>query len=221
MPKKEIQGWQREAARNFLLRNPDASIKEVAKATNMGVRTVARARKQLADENIVAPGRRGRPAKSADTYSYVPEEVVPEVPSSPSDEPAPTEVKVAAPVAIKSSSLLDARALTDLSNMLDRIEDNEDDAESQKLMLRQVKRMAFDLKLHPDTRMSAMQLWTKLRDMVKSKELGPGKPLTREDALDRLVLLIQAVGPALVLEAMDKILGTEVTHEGEVPTDTS
>jgi len=199
MPNKPLQGWQREAARNYLIKNQDASIAEAAKATNMGVRTIARARKQLVDEGVLPGGRNSAPA--------------PESPSS-SDEP---EVAAAPTKAGKQNNLLDAKALDELSKMLDTIDENEDDIESQKLMLRQVKRMAFDLRLHPDTRMSAMTLWNKLRDMTATRSLGPGKPLTEADAMERLVMLAKAVGAELWVKATYKAFG--VADEGKVSSE--
>jgi hypothetical protein len=201
MPEKPLQGWQRQAARNYLIQNKDASIAEAAKATNMGVRTIARARKQLVDEGILPGGRNSAPA--------------PESPSS-SDEP---EVAAAPTKAGKQNNLLDAKALDELSKMLDTIDENEDDIESQKLMLRQVKRMAFDLRLHPDTRMSAMTLWNKLRDMTATRSLGPGKPLTEADAMERLVMLAEAVGAELWVKATYKAFG--VADEGKVSVNQS
>jgi hypothetical protein len=116
-----------------------------------------------------------------------------------------------------NNALLDAKALEELSKMLDAVEDNEDDGESQKLMLRQVKRMSFDLRLHPDTRMSAIQLWGKLRDMTAARVLGPGKPLSEEAAVERLTLLFEAVGAEIAVKAMYKAFGLgEVNGENKV-----
>ncbi len=202
MPQKPLQGWQRQAARDYLLKNPDASIAEVAKATNMGVRTIARARIQLVKEGLLPGGRNSGPAPDPPSST-----VEPEVPATPTK------------AGKGNNSLLDAKALEELSNMLDTIDENEDDIESQKLMLRQVKRMAFDLRLHPDTRMSAMTLWNKLRDMTATRSLGPGKPLNEEAAMERLILLAEAVGADLWIRATYKAFG--VTDEGKVPAQQS
>lgn len=213
MPEKPLQGWQRQAARNYLIKNPDASIAEAAKATNMGERTIARARKQLVDEGVLPGGRNAEPA--------------PEAPSSSVEPVAP-----AAPTKAGKSgnALLDAQAMKELDEMLNAVEEDEDDAESQKKMLRQVKRMAFDLRLHPDTRMSAMQMWGKLRDMTAARTLGPGKPLNEEAAIDRLVLLFEAVGADIAVKAMYKAFGlgdtsgetnTQATDKGITETPSS
>lgn len=203
MQENSGQGWKRKQAMQYLREHPDASIADTARALGLGTRTVAYARKILVEQKVLPPYQRGT-LETGDEAT-----ATPETPSSSVETPASSPKK-------SPGTMLDAKALEELSGMLDRIEENEDDIESQKLMLRQVKRMAFDLRLHPDTRMSAMQLWTKLRDTVTSRILGPGKPLTREAALDRLVMLFEAVGPLLAVEAMNKAFG--ITDEGQAPT---
>lgn len=202
MQENSGQGWKRKQAAAYLREHPDASISEASRALGLSPRTVAYARKILVEQKILPPYKRG-------VLEPEGEAAAPESPSSP------VEQAVSPPKKNIGGTLLDAKALEELGGMLDRIEENEDDIESQKLMLRQVKRMAFDLRLHPDTRMSAMQLWTKLRDTVTSRTLGPGKPLTRAAAIDRLVMLFEAVGPELAVEAMYKAYG--ITDEGKLP----
>ena len=125
MQEKKLQGWQRQAARNYLLKNPDASIAEAAQATGMGQRTVATARKQLVNEGVLPSGRNS--------------EVAPEAPSSEVEQESP-----AAPAKTgKNNNLLDAEALKALDKMLDEVEADEDDAESQTRVRRRFGRFSW------------------------------------------------------------------------------
>jgi hypothetical protein len=90
------------------------------------------------------------------------------------------------------------QALADIASLEDL-----DDEEVQKRMLKQCVKFAFDTNLHADTRMTASVQWGKLRDAVRTKDLGPGPPLTREAARGRLADLQKSIADVdLVVEAL-------------------
>jgi len=78
-----------------------------------------------------------------------------------------------------------------------------DDAIREKL-LHQVQLTAFDPKVSAQTRLDAAQVWVKLRDIAREKELGPGLPRTEEEIIDRLVRIMQGCGAKLVIKALDR-----------------
>lgn len=79
----------------------------------------------------------------------------------------------------------------------------EDDEATRKELLRKVRAIALDPAMHPDTVLSAAQAYIKLKDAVKAKSLGPGKPMNRESAVTRLTALLTAVGPNIALTAFE------------------
>jgi hypothetical protein len=199
---------QKADAREYYLRFPDQSIAEVAKALNISVRTVARAREGLVREGLLLPGRQATAndlaaidVLEAAARIRVAEEIGKVIPP----EPEKGEANLAATEAKRGSGgrnkLLDDDALQQMSDMLDEVASSDDVEETRKRMLRQVQRFAFDPTLHPDTRMSASQLWAKLVDMQRAKDLGPGKPLTLADAIARATDFCMAAGPNVMVPA--------------------
>lgn len=194
---------QRAAARAEYLKHPDSSIADVVKATGTAPRTVARARKQLVKEGLLAPGRKTMGADRAaltaaarDASNVTGGESdatgglsAPEAVSGETGQPEKPDT----PRGSKPGTTIDGEALRKLDEMLDELA-NEDDDKTRDRMLRQVKRFAFDPDLHPDTRMSASQLWTKLLDMKRAKDLGPGVPKTLEAAIARCTDFLRACG---------------------------
>lgn len=190
MSEEQKTGKSLGLAIHFYRRNPTASIKQVSKALGISESTVARARAMLVEKGELASGRSG----SAGT----PAPAEPDAEAPAPDAPPPPKSAGAA------GKVLDAQALQQLAAMTSMLngDDDEDDEEVRKRLIRGVKRIAFDITLHPDTRMTASQVWIKLKDMARAKELGPGKPLTIEDAKLRLRDLHTACGLDLSLEGL-------------------
>lgn len=205
---RQINRWQREAARAEYLRHPDSSIADVAKATNVALRTVARARETLVKEGLLTPGRNatasGADAAAMTMAAQAVMEAAPEV--------AP---EVAAARGSKQGHTIDGEALRKMNELLDEMAD-EDDEVTRKRMLRQMKKFAFDPELHPDTRMSASQLWAKLLDMARAKDLGPGIPVTLEAAIIRCTDFLRACGAKVAVPAFYAAFDL-----GDVPNDAS
>lgn len=220
-----MAGKKHAAATQYFLQHPNASISEVAKATGITPRTVASARSALAGKGLVAPGRgRGRPRIHPKPTIQPPTPEAAQILAAGASEgtPEPSE-----------TPLLDDAALRMIADPGNSLADLDlDDEATRKKLLREVKRIAFDPEAHPDTRLSATQVWLKLKDMARSRELGPGQPLTRMAAVARLKDLLSVIGLDISLDALIasfgmaqlvgalyKLLGLETPNEGIVPAD--
>ena len=209
---------QHERARDYILAHPDESKSQQAQATGLSPRTIATVRAELVAAGKLRPNRRvvGKPVKATKVMS----------PPAPAPASSGEQTDQAA-----SPQLLDHEAMLALADMDDI--DSLDDAETHKRLLKQALRFAFNPKLHPDTRMSASQMWSKLRDQARAKDLGPGAPLTLEDAVARMLDMHTAAGVRVVLGAIlaaptdfrIKLLTALVdavesdANEGQVPAD--
>jgi hypothetical protein len=91
---------------------------------------------------------------------------------------------------------------SDLIALADSVTEEDDEA-TRKELLKKVRAIALDPTMHPDTVLSAAQAYIKLKDAVKAKSLGPGKPMNRETAIKRLTSLLTAVGPNIALAAFE------------------
>ena len=219
------KGETMAAAKAFFLQFPEASIRE-AKARLVGIseRTIAQARSELAADGLMTPGRNRKPREPIPTPDYrQPDEV---------DSPDSTPEGGSPP---KSGLLTDDEFIAVAKGKLELDDlDDLDDEETRKRLLREVKKLAFGPDTHPDTKLSATQVWLKLKDMAKAKDLGPGRPLTRAVALARLTSLhtaildaklvveaaLAAYGPPAVVSALYAIIGIkEPTDEGKAPAE--
>lgn len=180
-----------ERAKQYVLDHPDESKAYQAVGAGVSVALIAIARAELIRDGVVSPSRKPN-FKSLPTP--IPRDLAPN----------PTGLADAFTGAVsKPAGMLDHTAMTAMADMLDAIEDGTmDETEVHRRLLRQCIRFAFDPGLHPDTRMSASQMWAKLRDMAKAHNLGPGVPLTRDAARARMADLMTALGPEDTLAAV-------------------
>jgi hypothetical protein len=183
-------------AKVYILAHSDESRLQQSVATGISTATIARARAELVHEGKLAASRKQRPVQ-------------------PAAPPSPPTAAVAVPAPV--GGLVDSVAMRTLADMIDTVSDEEDDAVTHRRLLKQCLMFAFDTTLHADTRMSASQMWQKLKDQTKARELGPGAPKTFAAVVDRLYDLMDACGAEAVLEAVNRFLTTRPSHEGDVP----
>lgn len=164
----------------------------------MSTTAIAVMRAQLIKEGLLMPSRK----------SNEPPKVNPNPP-----EPA------SLPDAAVPPSMLDHQAMTALADMIDLDNADLDDEEIHKRLIRQCVRFAFDPKLHPDTRMSASQMWQKLKDKAKAGTLGPGTPLTFEAGVIRLSDILIACGPKMTVAAVNVAFEVKEEPSGEAKTE--
>lgn len=190
-----------EKAKVYILAHPDESKIVQSVGSGFSDSTIARARAELIHEGKLAPSRKKEaPPKVAPSPPKA-ETIAPPKSESTATEPAP------------SDSLLDHSAMQALADMIDVTSSEEDDVLTRKRLIKQCLTFAIDPRLHPDTRMSATQMWDKLTAQSKARELGPGKPKTRADAVARLSDLNAAVGLSIWLEAGVNAFGASAMIE--------
>ena len=149
-----MQGAKLRQAKEFILDHQTWSKARICLATGLSDNTVARARRELIAEGKLAAARNAPPPEhvaAAEAGEVDPE---PEKPAS-------------APKASRGGTVLDHEAMLALANMVDGVVDSGDDELVQKMLIKQCIVFALRTDLHPDTRMSASQMWNKLRDMAK------------------------------------------------------
>jgi hypothetical protein len=190
-------------ARDYILGHPDESKEQQAAGASCSVALIAIARKALIDEGKLPASRKAVAAPAPVT----------DVPANPTPP----------------AGLLDSQAMQALADIT--LYEDMDDDEVQRRMLTQCIRFAFDPKLHADTRMSASIQWQKLRDLAKTKDLGPGIPMTRAVAFDRykdltmaladvdlvVEVLFASYASSDVVRAISSRLDLRRDHEGIVP----
>lgn len=189
-----------EQAKKYILAHPDESKMQQGVSTGLSERTIARARAELVRDGLLPASRKTK--KSAEP---APEAARPVPVASPPTAPPPTS---------GLSGALDHNAMEVLAGLIDESGDDEiDEEKTRKRLLKQCLAFAFDTRLHPDTRMSASQMWSKLKDQTRARELGPGKPKTRDEAIARMSDLMKAVGAEITLAAVNR------TFTVQEPTD--
>lgn len=210
MQKTGMREYRKGQAKAYFLQHPEASIKEAlttlnGRGVNVSERTVAQARSELAQKGLLPSGRNATAPPPAEPLLVVKDTVI--------DDPT-----------------MKALATGDMSDVLDL-----DDEEIRKKLLRGVIKIALTPGTHPDTQLSATTVWSKLKDMARVAELGPGKPVDRKTAVARLSDLDTACGldiaidalltaftPQAVLDALStRFTSKESTDEGQVSAESS
>jgi hypothetical protein len=194
MQKVGMREHRKGQAKAYFLQHPEASISEALadlhrRGVNISERTVAQARSELAQKDLLPKGRNSSPAATS-----------------------PANVSLLPPIGdtLLNDKTLGAAAEGDLTDIFDL-----DDESIRKKLLRGVITIALTPDVHPDTQLSATTVWSKLKDMARVAELGPGKPVTREQAIDRLSELMSAVGSEISMAAMYKAFNLKENPDGE------
>lgn len=198
-------------ARAYILANPTMTKSQIVLLTGLSDSTIARARRDLVTEGLLQASRNAPVQEpTPDTIAGQPEEAA-------ENTPAP-ETTVKRPVK-GGTSILDHAAMMQLAEMIDTAVESGDDAYIQKMLIKQCLVFALRTDLHPDTRMTASQMWGKLRDMARAKDLGPGKPKTRADAVLRTRDMLIAVGPEITVEAVRLAFDVKESTDGQTAND--
>lgn len=175
-----------EQTKEFILQHPSAKDYEIVDALRVSRRTIAYAKAELVLKGLIPAPRK--------TARKEPAPVPPVLPPVPAPDYSDSLVTPANIMALAADPFDD---------------DLESDPETQKRMTRAAKKMAFDPKNHPDIQMAAMQLWMKLKDAARARELGPGKPMTYEAAKARGMPLFKAMGLKLVIDIIETLWGNQ------------
>ena len=201
--KKKIEA-KSMAIRAYILATPAATVKQISEANAVSMTWAHRIRRQMQMEGTIPLIRVRRP------------KVLP--PPPPDFSPGTHAPEGAIPK--KIGGMLDGAALRFMASDAVPASELADEAATRDALLLQVQRLALDPSLPADLRLSATQVWVKVKDIARAKDLGPGKPLTPEDAVIRLVRLLRAVGPKIALQAFENVFGKEPTNE-KTPTESA
>ncbi len=186
---------RKERAREYILAHKDESIKEQAMGADCSEPLISLVRRELVAEGLLTVGRSTR--KTAKPVSVQKSAPLVESPTPP-------------------AQMLDHTAMAAIADMAALTDDKATDEQVSTAMLKQCIRFAFDPNLHPDTRMSASQMWAKLKERQREKQLGPRAPMTFEAASRRMADLMIAAGAKVTTAALH--LAFEVRDEGrQVP----
>lgn len=170
-------------ARDYIVRNPNASNVEVAKETGASLRTVSSARKELREMGLVKPayGDRGQSGP----------------PVAPSVLPDSTR------------DVMDVQSHADLTAAVEaELNRKADEAlASGEFNVAELKKILWKV-MHRNTDdrivVAAASALARIQAEADSRPLGPGKPMTRTEAKARLKMLLQACGISLVTEVLNE-----------------
>lgn len=212
-----LRETKRERARAYILAHQDESKEDQARGSGLSLGTIATARKELVADGLIPPSRKNL-AKDSDALSRnwrwrrPPPATAPDKPVDPGDGGPP--LPPARPH--EGATVLDHDAMVAMASSADLMAAADaSDEEVLRRLQRQYLRFAFDPNLHPDTRMSASQMWHKSRDQAKQTKIGPGAPVTRADAVDRLEAVLRPLAADVVLEAIGRVFKIEEAAGGE------
>lgn len=212
MAKPNLREYNREKSikcRAYYTEHPDASIADVAKAVGTSQRTAAQVRSNMVKEGLLSPGRNAEPIEPE------PDNFLPPPPPVKRKKPINVPNSLVDDVAMAKLAAAGGKDADDL-DFLSIDFDSLDDEVLRKRLLKGIIKIAFTPGIHPDTQLSATQVWVKLKDMARAKELGPGRPKTKADAIARLVDMLVAVGPQIAIEAMT--IAFNVKESDDAPT---
>lgn len=191
-------------AKTYVLAHPTESKQQQAAGANVSVTLIAQARRELIAEGKLEPSRKADPfAKPPDVAKDLAKPAL-----GPPTRPS------------RTGGTLDHDAMAAIGEMVDAMMENGDDTTVQKALIRQCLIFANNPSLHPDTRMSASQMYMKLKSLSQTRDLGPGKPMTRQAAIERLRDLLIAAGPVITRAAINLAFNRESTN-GETNPGTS
>lgn len=191
------KGTDRDRAKEFLLANPQATNKDAAASVGVSVRTIGYARAELVNaghlppswgdhKSPVAKGRHIRTSADVSTQTQKAAE------GTPFDTESTADLNAA--VAAQTGTALPL----DFSD----IEDEEIDIGRLKRILWRIART------DPDNRIRTQAIWTltRIQHDMEERPPGPGAPRTKAEIVARFLDMFDAVGPAVVIEAMQAFL---------------
>lgn len=202
-------------AKEFLRANPLASTDDVIRATRCSARTVSQARRELREARL--PGQSRYDRKNPQVVADAAMGATANIPSDPSafDLMASEELLRAAEA--EAYRMVGAKQKPPL------VEPTPEEPILKDITPEEMKgvltRLIRNPAMPPQIRIAAISAKQKLDyDTLDRNALGPGPPLSREAAIDRLALLMRACGPDLVHEAISAAFGGSSAQEEAVDT---
>ena len=179
--------------KDYLLRNPNATNVQASNACGASIRTVSMARKELT------------------TLTMIPQNPNDHMPTLYEGKDPPKELDPDIMEVASTKSLME-RVQKEINDDVTDISDM--DPREMKRILSKIARSRVE---HPTVRIAAIREKNRLDFETQDRhELGPGVPLTREGAVDRITLLMEAVCLDIIHEALEKMISKGVA---DVTTD--
>lgn len=185
---------ERRDAEAEMIRRPDRPDRYFRETFKLSQPSVSNIRRELRDRGLIPPSRR-----ASKTLGRVETLLTVDSPAASTGANPVSPQEPASPLPTITPSELLAIGATEFSD--------EDDEETRKKLLSRCRAIALDPGMHPDTVLSASQVYIKLKDAVRAKSLGPGRPLSHEDAVARLARLMAACGAEIVHDAITSAFG--------------
>lgn len=187
----------RAIAKIYLIEHPYATITEVAQATKVSARTVSLARKELRDA--------GSLKRSHGDFTS---------PLNPATDQIDDATTPSAPSA--DQEILETKSAGDLIREVEHAAGTSFDDLPPDKMKRILSRIANNPAMPPQVRIMAITAKNKLDFETQDRhDLGPGVPLSRESAVERLSWLMEACGPSVVEDAISLAFSPKGLSNGQ------
>lgn len=200
---------QRERAKEYLLANPTATNRDAAASVGVSARTISYARSELVDAGLIPPSWGDHKGKPKGVSSKV--------------SSALRKASEGDTFETQNTADLNAAVEKEVAKRLADLQIDEEEIDFSKL-----KRILWRIvRTSPDDRIRTHAAWTltRIQQDGADRPLGPGIPITKNRALDRMIQMFDAVGPALVVEAMNLYLlkrkgqhAAETLEQGVTPS---
>jgi hypothetical protein len=194
-------------AKEYLRQNPLHSTEDVMRHVRCSYRTVSTARKELRLAGEVPPSPWDRRSQKEVTEAAL--AAVAELEADPEKFEVTSTAQMLE--AAEEEAQRPARGLPEPPDEAYHLRDMTPD-EMKGVLVRLIRNQAMP----PQIRIAAIAAKQKLDFEAQDRNaLGPGPPLSREDARDRLGRLMKACGPELVHEAITVAFGGEANGQEE------
>lgn len=204
---------ERRRAREFLIAYPTATNNQVMDAVPCSMRTVSHARAEIRRAAGVVPygDRRHSPKKIVNAT-----ETVTKATEGVFDTQTTSDLNSAVETELVREAAANAAADADLG-----IDGEIDLGKLKRMLWRVVHRNADDRIV-----VAAASALARIQQEASARALGPGKPLTKREAKDRLLMLFKAVGIDVVVETINEWTGHRnernvSTNDGKAPSNPS
>jgi len=197
MPKhnlyKETAPPIRKVVRDYLLANPSSSLRDVMLATTASKRTISYVKAGLIQEGRLR--RVIHPQTQLATFLTANEVPLPQTVLFPEEKPPKYEL------VLENKELSTEELVSEITTQTGK-EVRDLSVEEMRQILSKIARSSS---IQPQVRIAAITQKHKIDSGEEDRhELGPGKPKTRREALERLSMLMKACGLQLVTDAMEQ-----------------
>ena len=183
----------RERAKQYLLTHPNATNRDVREACSVSTRTVTNARADLIAENLAPPAWGDHKKPGEGTKLVNPIAAVESVSKDVFDVKTTSDLNAEVAKELAREQAMNAQADAELTP------DGEIDvAKLKKVLWRVVYRNTDDRIV-----VAAASALARIQAEAQQRAPGPGKPMTEIEAIDRLLMVLNAVGANIVMKTLN------------------